>query len=180
MKYVARALATLALLLPLTTLAQPGVRDAQGKLLPDTASTQTVGDFSASMLVTADPDWQKKWETPPEVAPQFEPATEVKVGGDLYILAFVVNPKLDDAGMTNVRCDLRVTRPDGSLSGDERDLPCFITRLESDPKLVYLTSVGLKFTAEAGDEQGTWKVAITVRDLNRDVTLPLQSSFELR
>jgi hypothetical protein len=175
-----RALALLAMLMPVTALAQPGVRDAQGNLLPDTLSTQTVGDFSASMLVTADPNWQQKWETPPEVAPQFEPATEVSVGGDLYILAFVVNPKLDDAGMTNVRCDLRLMRPDGSLSGDERDLPCFITRLETDPRLVYLTSIGVKFTAEAGDEKGTWKAAITVRDMNRNVTLPLQSSFELK
>jgi hypothetical protein len=180
MKPVVRTLAALALLLPLTTLAQPGVRDAQGKRLPDTASTQTVGDFSASILITADPNWQQKWETPPDVAPQFEPATEVKEGGDLYILSFVVNPKLDDAGMTNVRCDLRLTRPDGSLSGDERDLPCFITRLETDPRRVYLTSVGVKFTAEAGDPKGTWKVAITVRDNNRNVTLPLQSSFEMR
>ncbi|MGH8087455.1 MAG: hypothetical protein ACREPC_04220, partial [Stenotrophomonas sp.] len=82
-----RALALLAMLMPLTALAQPGVRDAQGNLLPDTLATQTVGDFSASILITADPNWQQKWETPPDVAPQFEPATEVKEGGDLYILS---------------------------------------------------------------------------------------------
>lgn len=175
-----RALALLAMLMPLTALAQPGARDAQGNLLPDTLSTQTVGDFSASILITADPNWQQKWETPPDVAPQFEPATEVTEGGDLYILSFVVNPKLDDKGMTNVRCDVRITRPDGSLSGDEHDLPCFVTPLEMDPRLVYLTSIGVKFTAEAGDPKGTWKVAITVRDNNRNVTLPLQSSFEMR
>lgn len=37
----------------------------------------------------------------------------------------------------------------------------------------------MKFTAEAGDPHGTWTVAITVRDTVRNVSLPLQSSFDI-
>jgi hypothetical protein len=93
-------------------------------------STQTVGDFSASILITADPNWQQKWKTPPD-------------------------------------------------SDDEHDLPCFVTPLAMDPRLVYLNSIGVKFTAEAGDPKGTWTVAIPVRDMLRNVTIPLRYSFEM-
>ena len=63
--------------------------------------------------------------------------------------------------------------------------PCLLytsdaAELETDPKLVYLSTVGVKFTAEAGDPKGTWTVAITVRDTLRNVAIPLQSSFEMR
>jgi hypothetical protein len=175
----ARTLALLALLMPLSALAQTALHDGQGNALPDTSSAKSSEGFSASMVVTADPEWQQKWENPVNGVPRFELATEVKEGGSLYILSFLTNPKLDAAGMAQVRCDLRITRPDGSLSGDEHDLPCFVTQLDTDPNSVYLSSVGMKFTAEAGDPHGTWTVAITVRDTVRNVSLPLQSSFDI-
>jgi len=177
---LARTLASMALLLPLLATAQPLQPGAQDTPLPATSATQSSEGFSASMVITADPDWQQKWESPPDVAPRFDLATEVKEGGSLYILSFLSNPMLDAQGMTQVRCDLRISKPDGSLSGDEHDLPCFVTALETDPKLVYLSTIGVKFTAEAGDPKGTWTVAITVRDTLRNVTIPLRSSFEMR
>lgn len=180
MRKIAWGAAALALLLPLGGLAQVGARDAQGNLLPDSPSMMTRGEFSGSLLITADPNWQQEWDAPKGEAPHFNLATEVREGGDLYILTFVSNPGLDASGMTNVRCDLKLTRPDGSMSSDDRDLPCFTEKLESDPKRVFLTSVGLKFTAEADDPKGTWRVAMTLHDRNRAVTLPLEASFEMR
>lgn len=169
-----------ALLFPLSAVAQLAPGNAPGTVLPGASATQSSDGFSASLVITADPDWQRKWESPPDVAPRFELATEVKEGGSLYILSFLSNPMLDAQGMAQVRCDLRISKPDGSLSGDERDLPCFVPPMETDPKLVYLSTVGVKFTAEAGDPKGTWTVAINVRDTLRNVTIPLQSSFEMR
>lgn len=173
-------LAAAALLLPLSVTAQMAQADAQGTVLPGASATQSTDGFSASLVITADPDWQKKWETPPDVVPHFELATEVQPGGSLYILSFVSNPMLDPSGVAQVRCDLRIRRPDGSLSGDEHDLPCFVTPVEGDPKLVYLSSVGVKFTAEASDPKGAWTVEITVRDTLRNVSIPLTSSFEIK
>lgn len=175
-----RRLATLALLLPLAVQAQGGWRDQASNIIPDSSSSKARDGFAASMIITADADWQKKWETPPEVAPRFELADTVSDGGELYILAFLSNPQLDADSMADVSCDLRITRPDGSLSGDEHDLPCFKTRLTADPTHVYLSTVGVKFIAEPGDPRGTWTVDIHVTDNQRKVTLPLQSSFELR
>lgn len=176
----ARTLAFAALLSPLSALAQSAPGNAPGTALPGASATQASEGFSASLVITADPDWQKQWESPPEVAPHFDLANEVTEGGSLYILSFLSNPMLDADGMTQVRCDLRISKPDGSMSGDERDLPCFVTKLETDPKLVYLSTVGVKFTAEAGDPKGTWTVTINVRDTLRNVSIPLKSSFDMK
>ncbi len=169
-----------ALLFPLSALAQMAPGNEPGAALPGASATKSSEGFSASLVITADPDWQRKWESPPEVTPRFDLATEVNEGGSLYILSFLSNPMLDAQGMAQVRCDLRISKPDGSLSGDELDLPCFVTPLETDPKLLFLSTVGVKFTAEAGDPKGTWIVAINVRDTLRNVTIPLQASFEMR
>ncbi|WP_282295265.1 hypothetical protein [Stenotrophomonas sp. PS02289] len=173
MKSVAWVLAGLIMLLPVAA-------GAEDSILPQGSASKQEGEFSASLLITDDPDWQQEWEAPKGEVPNFRLADSVSAGGDLYVLAFVSNPKLDEASMTNVRCDLKVAHPDGTLSSNDHDLPCFVTRLESDPKRVYLSSVGLKFTAEEGDATGTWTVSMTVHDKNRGVTLPLEAAFELR
>lgn len=175
----ARTLAALVLLLPLAAQAQGGWRNQEGAVLPDTSSSKSADGFAASMIITADPDWQKKWETPPDVTPRFELSHDVSAGGELYILAFLSNPQLDAGSMADVTCDLRISRPDGSLSSDEHDLPCFKTQLTADPTHVYLATVGVKFVAEPSDPRGTWTVEINVRDNQRKVTLPLRSTFEL-
>ncbi|MCF7749132.1 hypothetical protein KQ945_00140 [Bacillus subtilis subsp. subtilis] len=179
MRFV-RTLAVLALLLPLAVSAQAPSPDGQVTMMPDTSASATRDGFSAAMIITADPDWQKQWETPADVTPAFTLATEMRVGGALYILVFLSNPSLDDQRMTDVSCDLRVTRPDGQASGEERDVSCFKTALSGDPAHVYLSTVGVKFDAEPGDPPGTWTVAINVRDNLRGITVPLQSSFQLR
>ena len=120
---LARMLVFAALLSPLSALAQTVPGNEPGNTMPGTSATQSSQGFSASLVITADPDWQQKWESPPEVAPRFDLATEVKEGGSLYILSFLSNPMLDAAGMAQVRCDLRISKPDGSLSGDAHDLP---------------------------------------------------------
>lgn len=173
MKSFAWVLASVIMLLPVAA-------GAESAILPQGTTSRQESDFFASLLITADPDWQQEWDAPKSGVPNFRLADSVSAGGDLYVLAFVSNPKLDEAGMTNVRCDLKVAHPDGTLSSNDHDLPCFVTRLESDPKRVYLSSVGLKFTAEEGDTKGTWTVGMTVHDKNRGVTLPLEATFELR
>jgi hypothetical protein len=52
--------------------------------------------------------------------------------------------------------------------------------LPGPPTLLYMTSVQLKFVAEAGDPKGTWTAQVVVRDLLRNVSLPLQARFDVR
>lgn len=160
--------------------AQSGWRDMNGTPLPESDTIKSRQGFSASLIITPDKNWQEKWNTPPETVPSFRTATEVSEGGELFILTFLSNPQLDADGFTDVSCDFQVQRPDGSMSADERGLPCFKVPLKADPRHVYLSTASMKFVAEPSDLRGVWRVTVVVTDLHRQVSIPLQTSFTLK
>jgi hypothetical protein len=176
-----RAILLGCFLLPSICLAQGGWINRQGDLVPETESVKSQDGFSAMFVITADKNWQEKWDTPPETVPHFSEAKEVGPGEELYILTFLANPKADaESGMTDVVCDFIVLRPDGTDSARELDMPCFKVRLHGNPRSVYLSEASLKYVAEPADPRGTWTVLITVKDRARGVAIPLRGSFVVR
>lgn len=177
---ISRISSILLLTLSFAAFAQSGWRDMGGNPLPETEARRSRDGFSASLIVTSDRDWRAKWETPPETAPHFTEAREVSEGGELSILTFLANPQIGPSGTTDVACELIVTRPDGSKSVNELDIPCFNFELKSNPHNVYLTAATLKYVAEPSDLRGIWTVSVTVKDRVRGVSLPLRTSFIVR
>ena len=178
---LSRILLSFLLLVPLVSAAQSGWIDMQGNPVPETDSARSRDGFSAMVLITPDMNWQEKWDTPPETVPHFSEAKEVGSGGELAILTFLANPKVDPAtGMTGVVCDFIVLRPDGSDSTGELDMPCFKVKLPGNPKSVYLSAASLKYVAEPTDPRGTWVVLVTVKDRLRGVEIPLRTSFVVK
>lgn len=166
------------LALPSIVAAQGGWHDQQGHPLPETSTSKSRGGLAVALLVTADKDWQAKWNTAPSTIPTFTVAHEVKPGGALFILTLLSNPKVDStSGMTDVTCDFVVSKPDGSDSVREADIPCFKTHLPGPPTNVYLSTASMKYTRDPGDPPGIWQVNVTVKDHLRDVEIPLQTSF---
>jgi hypothetical protein len=175
-----KTIATIALLAATSAIAQSGWRDAKGVPLAESESAKTRDNFSVALMITSDEDWQSKWETAPKTVPQFSIASEVENGGALDILTFLANPAIGEDGMTSVSCDLLVTRPDGTVSVEQIQIPCFNHQLTGDPENVYLSAAYLKFTAEATDLRGKWLVNVKVRDNVRGVQIPLSSEFVLK
>ncbi|WP_440224232.1 hypothetical protein ACQQ2N_03195 [Dokdonella sp. MW10] len=164
----------------LAASAQSGWRDMSGNPLPDTDSAKSKDGFSASLLITPDKDWQERWAAPPETVPGFSTSDEVSAGGELFILTFLANPMLDASGMTDVACDFVVSRPDGSRSVEEFDMPCFKAELTTDPASVYLSTASLTYVAEPTDPRGIWAVKVVVKDRMRGVSIPLRTTFVVR
>ena len=161
--------------------AKGGWIDMQGNPVPESDASRSREGFSATILITADQDWQEKWNTPPETIPHFSTTSEVGSGGELFVLTFLANPMVDKAsGMTDVVCDFIVLRPDGSDSTRELDMPCFKVELRGNPRSVYLSSASLRYVEEPSDPRGTWTVMVTVKDRLRGVDIPLRSSFVVR
>lgn len=160
---------------------QGGWTDMQGHRHADTESARSVEGFSAMLVMTSDPHWREKWDTPPETVVEFKAASEVSLGGSLEILTLIANPKVDPTtGKANVTCDVTLRRPDSSVSIEQKDLPCFQAAPQGDPRNVQLTDVQIAFLAEPGDPPGRWLVAVVVHDRVRGVELPLRTSFQLR
>jgi len=149
------------------------------KQWPDTEFRKTKNDFAAMLLVTPDTDWERKWNTPSDTIPRFREAKSVKVGEELVILTFFVNPKTDENRTARVRCSIKVTRPNKTLSINERGLPCFEGELKGDPNNIRLAPTVIKFVAETTDPPGEWIVDVEVEDVRRSTTLPLRTRFTL-
>lgn len=157
-----------------------GWKDTKGNPVTNTDNMKSVAGFGGWLVVTPDADWEEKWNTPSDVTPFFSEASEVHEGDSLTILIFFSNPKPDAAGAIDVTCDLRMIRPDGSYSVNEKEVECAKGPLEGDPMFTRLTSAVMKFVAEKNDPHGPWTVEVNVNDRVRSTTVPLKAQFVLR
>lgn len=155
-------------------------RSQSGKPVPETESMKSKSDFAGSLLVTLDADWEKKWNTPPETKPNFNKAEVVPYGKKAFILTFFANPLKDANGNANVKCDLKISDPKGKVSLEQRGMVCFAGRLAGNPYNLYLSAPVIAFSGDPGDPPGTWVVNVNLRDENRNVGLPLRTTFQLK
>jgi hypothetical protein len=146
---------------------------------PDTEFRKTKNDFAGMLLVTPDADWQQKWNTPPDTVPYFREAKTARVGEELVILTFFVNPKTDGNGNANVLCSIKTTRPNGTVSIDQKDIPCLKGKALENPNNIRLSPAIIKFVGEKGDPVGKWLVEVGIQDVNRNTTLQLKTQFIL-
>jgi hypothetical protein len=159
--------------------AEAGWIGKDGSRVEDSPAQRSVSGFGVWLVVTPDEDWAEKWNTPSEVVPSFTTAKEVRRGGKLTILTFLANPKPDERNRLNVRCDIQVTRPDGSISAQSNDLDCMSGPLMGEPRNLRLSNLVVAFSGDPEDILGEWKVAVQVKDMNRGVSVPVSASFTL-
>jgi hypothetical protein len=155
-------------------------RDSDGKSVAETEAMKSKDNFGGSLLATTDEDWEKKWNTPPESTPNFNKAGTVPYGKKIYILTFFVNPKLDREGKANVRCDLRIVAPTGTVSLEQRDATCFAGAISGSTYAMRLSAPVVAFSGDPDDPPGVWSVEVLLRDAVRNVELPLRTTFELK
>jgi len=146
---------------------------------PQTEARKVKNDFAAWLLVTPNLDWQQRWDTPPDTIPYFDEANEVHVGERLIVLTFFANPGRNENGHSFVKCSLKVTRPDGSLSVPKQNFDCLNGIVEGNPRYIRLSPAVIRFTAEPTDPLGVWVVDVTLEDTIRNVTLSLTTTYEM-
>jgi hypothetical protein len=154
-------------------------KDSHGKPVPESSSQKSVNGVGAWLLVTSDEDWEAKWNTPSETIPEFTQASTVTVGKHVFILAFVANPTRSKQGDVNVTCDFEIERPNHVVT-HQNDIECLKGKPLGSERTLYLTKQIVGFVGEKEDPKGKWIVRITIKDLNRPVNIPLETSFTLQ
>jgi hypothetical protein len=145
----------------------------------DTDFRKTKNGFSGMLLVMPDTDWEQRWNAPPDIIPRFREAKVARVGERLVILMFLVNPGTDENKNANVICSIKTTRPDNTISINERGIPCMKGELQGNPNNVHLSPAIIKFVGEENDPLGRWLVEVEIEDVNRNTTLHLKTHFML-
>jgi len=146
---------------------------------PQTDYRKTKNDFGGWLLVTSDLNWQKKWETHPDTVPIFNETTSVKVGKKIVILSFFVNPKTNKSNEAHVLCDIKVTRPNNTISVNYKGITCIQGKLKGNPEYIHISPAIINFSGETTDPLGTWLVEVVINDVFRGTVLNLKTSFIL-
>ncbi|QUI68493.1 hypothetical protein [Pseudoalteromonas sp. M8] len=150
-----------------------------GNKAPETENQKSKSGFGGWLVVTPDKDWEEKWNTPSENIPYFSEAKDVKLGEELTILPFFANPKLNESNYFEILCDIKVEKPDGTYSINEKNIPCAKGKLDISPLSVFLTQTVIKYIGEQGDPYGVWTVYFDMKDSIRGINIPLKTSFNL-
>jgi len=154
-------------------------RGADGGPAPDTDARKSLRGFGGWVVITSDVDWKDKWNVSQgQALPSFNEVSSARRGETLVTLILLANPLPNSSGEVNVRCDLRVTRPDGRVAVNQRNLACMDGRPD-DPSNLFVAGPTLKFVGDEADSAGAWRVDVTLHDAERDVVLELHASFEL-
>lgn len=102
------------------------------------------------------------------------------MGEELVILTFFVNPKPDDDDNANVLCSIKATRPNDTVSVDEKNIPCMKGRVSENPDNIHLSPAIINFVGEKNDPLGKWLIEVEIQDVNRNTTLQLKTHFILK
>lgn len=156
-----------------------GWRSPDGSPAPQTEWRKSREGFGGWLLITPDADWREKWETPPEETPSLNTTDRVAMGETITALIFFVNPAVGENGHIDIRCDLRVIRPDGTTAADVPGLECKTGALAGSPYNMRLSEPALQFVGEPGDPLGEWVIEVDLTDVHRGVTLSLKGRFVL-
>ena len=154
-------------------------RDQTGQPVQESESQKSKEDFGGWVLVTPDADWEEKWETPVDVTPHYSLTSSVSVGETIMLLIFYANPALDETEIAEVRCDLKMMRPSGTISIEIKDVECYRGPIVGDPHALRLSNGLLGFVGEEDDERGEWIADIVLTDVVRGVSLNLRTRFLL-
>lgn len=170
----------LLFLLSASAFGQQGWRDQLGQASTNTDSRKSIDGFGGWLMVTPDADWKSKWETPADTVPSFGVAHTVARGKQLFVLIFFANPKLDGSNAADISCDIDILKPDGKSSFHQTGMVCFKGVIHEPAAHTFLSQAVIGWTGDATDQSGTWVVHVTLKDNLRQVTMPLQRSFELK
>ncbi len=134
--------------------------------------------FGATVVVTTDPEWKRKWGTPTSRVPRVTPAKALRVGEKVWALLFLTNPLQDESGNVDVTCDLRMIRPNGRIS-EHREVKALRKKTIPVPGQTYMSEFVLTMVGEETDPVGEWVVEFVVRDRKRGVEVPVVSRYTL-
>ncbi len=128
--------------------------------------------FVGLALLTADQNWQQKWSATGAGPVGVDPVGSVGLGETAILLVFFANPLVRE-GQAEIACDLTILKPDGE-STLFPPTKCYSGPVVGKVAALRLSEFGIELKVEASDPAGEWIFQVGVKDVGRDVRLPLE------
>ncbi len=136
------------------------------------------GEFSAFALITSDPNWAEKWDTPPETSPSYDLAHTLEMGETGTFLVFFSGVDIPN-GTTDLICELIITRADGSVASELPSTACAPGALKGPKDHVYLTRVVGEVLVDENEVAGPLIFEFSVTETASGKRIPLTIGVEI-
>ena len=131
--------------------------------------------FGVVVSIVTDPNWKEIWNTPAENTPNFHTSSTLKVGQKAWLLSFFSGAKLKN-GVATLKCDLKITDPDGSVDKHPAQL-CFQGPASGPEGMMFMTGLEVGFEVAPSDLEGLTTFEVGITDVNRGVRVPVKVSI---
>ncbi len=135
--------------------------------------------FGAQLLITDDKDYLEKWKTPTDGFYLHTVNSAVR-GQPVFILIIFANPGVDEKGLCDINVDIKITRPDGTVSSDTKDSDCWRNMPPPPIGNIQLGKTSIGIVIEEKDPAGRWKVEAVVKDGIKNAAVRLFNHFDVK
>lgn len=181
------ALAVMPVLFTVYSPAQADSADSAGfmvstgdKTLPDTEGRKTVKGLSVCLAIVDDPDFMNAWDATARLS-EYRPMKKTRKGGYFGITAVFSRPGSRAGEPADLRYDITVLKPDGTLYGQNSNLVLWNSRdseqPDPGPDEPCLAEEHMMVQIETGDPAGIYTVKSTVRSGNAGPVMELLGRF---
>lgn len=161
----------------LSSYAQAGWIDKQGKPLPEAEDRKANGDLGAQLIFTTNEEALfKKWATPSESV-YFDTVDRVEINQPVSAFIIFFGCKANSSGNCNVSMRFRVIQPDGKVYSETPAMEVWHDKPAPTGRSLGLSVGYLKVVVEPHEQRGRYTVMAQVRDDNADTVLTLQKFF---
>ena len=154
-------------------------QNSKGEKVENETSIKTKNDFGASLLLTDDKDYMKKWEQPTNGF-YIHAVHSALRKQPVFVLITFANPGADEKGLCNISADLAVKTPDGKPYGELKDANCW-KNMPAPPKgNIQLSKISMGIVIEEKDPSGRYIVEAIVKDHIKNTELRLSDYFDVK
>jgi hypothetical protein len=170
------AIAILVLLMmPLVSLAQ--WRDGSGKVVPDTPSSKSDGEFGAMLDFTDKPEeLYAAWEKDSPGVAWSQTSTAVR-GKPIVAIVFFSGCAANPAGKCELLGRFTTTTPSGKLWGDPIEAEIWVGLPPPEPQSLQLSHGHMGLVVDPDDELGKYSVKLELTDQISKKRMVLEKHF---
>jgi hypothetical protein len=144
---------------------------------PEPGWSKSENGFSATLLLTDEPDDVLRTWTSPSAGVAFQAADTITRGAAIVAFVFFSGCEADKHGMCNASADFTILRPDGSEYESFADRDLWKGKPAPPKGMLRLSAEYVGVVIEPGDPLGEYEVQVSVHDLNTGTTLDLTLPF---
>jgi hypothetical protein len=156
----------------------PGRWLTNGSPATDSPDWKAKNGFGAALVVVKDPkQFVDMWYKPD--FPDFDTVKEAHLSDEIGAFIMFAGCKPGPDGKCNTKVDYSLIRPDGELAGETVDQIVW-NDAPPPPQNTHISKASMVLTFTEANTPGRYKVKAKVYDKNADISLSLETHFDLK